>query len=277
MRRGPFTVEVDGRPFSVRLRGSAAAALEVTTSRGPRLLPAWTLGELLTAFDASLTTDLTSLSLEADALTRALLATSELPEPERSELAALALWWISSDAHPLARALETSSIGPRELLISSPPLRVRVRPWSFFERAQALRDAGPSVRVGRYLRAMTLASTEVLAPPARARDVLSLPVQLARPILEAVLRVNALEPAREDAARDPALARSILRVCRALGWAPTRALEAPAHEIELLLTLLDTIGETGERPPAAAPRPQPRAGLARFPDAVIIQVEDDAP
>ncbi len=93
--------------------------------------------------------------------------------------------------------------------------------------------------------------------------------------LDAVARVNA--PA-DDLSHGPGsdeLARTTLRLCRALGWTPAQVWSAAATEIDALLALLERV----EAPPPLQP-PPPRAparpgGPASDPDAVIIQVGED--
>lgn len=259
MDPGWQTVEIDGRRFAVRrVPGPLGPELAVLRpgSDDLRLRP-WSLADHLAALDRHAFHDGTGPRLDPDGLAREVLARA-CPQPladhAADELAPLALWWAAgADDEPPP----------------TPPLR----PWSSLARARALdaccEPTTGALRVGSYLHAMVTASS------GGAIDPHTLCGAAATAALDAVARVNA--PA-DDLSHGPGsdeLARTTLRLCRALGWTPAQVWSAAATEIDALLALLERV----EAPPPLQP-PPPRTparpgGLASYPDAVIIQVGED--
>jgi hypothetical protein len=245
------TVEIDGRRFAVRrIPGLDGGSLEVerSTDDHVRLRP-WTHADHLDALDRHAYHDGAAPRLEPAGLAAEVLArTSSAPLPPAiaEDLAPLALWWAAGGDEAVAELPQP-------------------RPWTGLARARAL-DAhtDPStgaLRVGGYLAAMIDASAGPL-------DLHALRGAAAAAVLDAVTRVNA---PIDDLAEGPGsieLARTTLRLCRALGWTPAQVWATPAVELDRLLALLDRM----EAPPAPRPVQPGRSGLAAYPDAVIIQV-----
>jgi hypothetical protein len=264
---GPAVVEVDGRPFSVQL-GEPGAPLEVEASTGERvrLLP-WRLDEHLRALERHVDASEQGLRFDHQGLARDVLRRSEVPAALFDELTPLALWWAVGGA---------SEAPSPEGWVRAGPLRAKLRPWTLAERAKAV-SASTTVRADgsrefsleRYLHEMV--STSVTAVEPSGQELSSGGAAL----LDAVVALNTAGGREEDrwvSARSEdgkALARTTLRLCRALGWTPSQVWSTPAPEIDRLLTLLDATELPVQR---AAHR---RVGLADHPDAVVIQVEDD--
>lgn len=157
----------------------------------------------------------------------------------------------------------------------------RLRPWSSAERFAAVLASQPrsvtladpaavTPRLGGYLRAMLAASVELNGED--AEDSARLDAGAGARLLEATLRLNVLAATPNEAAMEtsPMAVEGILRFCRALGWTPSQVWRTSAAELDRLSRLLDL--EAAGRPAPPPPEPQ---GLARHPDAVLIQVEND--
>jgi hypothetical protein len=244
-------VEVDGRCFSVHLAGGERP-LEVEASTGERVhLARWRLEDYLGALDHCVRFDGRDLEFNHVELSRELLRRSDVPEALFEELAPLALWWAAGGGQPAGA------------------VQARLRAWTFAERSKALGsslvtqpDGSRELSLKRYLRSMLATCVVALEPS--DRSWMELDGADAAALLDAVVTLNA--PGEEP--DDRATARTVLRLCRALGWTPSQVGSTPAAEVQRLLALLEIV--EGEAPPAA-PLPQ---GLAAHPDAVVIQLED---
>lgn len=262
MDPGWQTVEIDGRRFAVRrVPGPAGPELAVLRPNADTVqLRPWSLADHLAALDRHAFHDGSGPRLDPDGLAREVLSRAchlPLADETAAELAPLALWWAAgADDEPPP----------------TPPLR----PWSSLARARALDDCCEpttgALQVGRFLHAMVTASS------GGALDPHTLCGAAASAALDAVARVNA--PA-DDLSHGPGsedLARTTLRLCRALGWTPTQVWSAAATEIDALLALLDRVESPTPSHHNQAPPPRTPArpgGLASYPDAVIIQVGED--
>lgn len=295
----PVSLESDGTLFEVwPVAGSAAVTVRASTGEHLRLVP-WTLAQHLDALEQHLSATDDDLQLNVTAFARALFAQCASADPPlnlaSTAWSSLALWWCG--------ALETTVPLRPDGWLQLPSGQLRLRSWTWVERQQAiassvslLPEGARAVRLSRYLRALVMASVAEVLPP--TLSPLSLTGSEGLSLLQAVVTLN-LAPevdAALEAPADPALARrqaeETLRVCRALGWTPAQVMATPARQIEQLLVLLDraeapaaaklpspaegTAPSAGTTPARSAPAsvPKPR-GLSAFPDAVIIQVEDD--
>jgi hypothetical protein len=264
---------VDGRHFHVHV-GGADGELAVDTSTGERVrLRRWRFDEHLRALDRHASADGNGLRFNAEGFARDVLRDSEVPALLVEELAPVALWWATTGGHE-----PTSGVEP-DGWVRAGPVRARLRPWTFAERSKSLSESltpraqgGQELSLERYLRAMLSASLVALEPP--GMELAGLDGATTAALLDAAIALNTAGERDEDRRMKAAdadsrkLARTTLRLCRALGWTPSQVWETPAAEVDRLLALLDVA-----EPPAPTPvRRTP--SLADHPDAVVIQVED---
>jgi len=246
------TIEIDGRHFATR-RLATPAGTELAASLpglGAVRLRPWTLGDHLAALDRHAFNAGDGPRIDHEGLAAEVLArTSVAPlDPQlAAEMAPLALWWaLGGDEAP----------GPVPA----------VRPWTSLDRARAQDactdpDTG-ALRVGSYLRAMVRAVTAPTLDPDTLHGA------TAAAFLDALVEANAPDTGLSEGPGSNALARSTLRLCRALGWTPGQVWSLAAGELDRLLALLDRL-----EPPRLAPAAPRRGGLASYPDAVIIEVD----
>ncbi len=222
--------------------------LDVETPAGRGTLRPWTLAAHLPALAAATGPGEGAPVLDDTAFAEAVLATC-WEGPAAEGLDALALWWSAAPGAGGPDAEGWIGLGEH---------RARLRPWSWLERGRALSrfvsDRG--LDVAGYLAAQVQRCVVALEP---AGPWEALP---AGPVLAAIVELH------RPPELPPELARDTLRAARALGWAPGKVLSAPSPEIDLLLRLLDTVE------PTRAPSPAPVSGLAAYPDAVVIQIEE---
>ncbi|QRO02759.1 hypothetical protein JRI60_32255 [Archangium violaceum] len=267
-------IEVDGRCFSVHFEGPDEHVVRVDTGSGERVqLRRWGFDEHLRALDRHAWADERGLRFDHEGFSRDVLRDSGVPEPLHEELAPLALWWATGgDREP------TSGVGPDGWLRIG-AIRARLRPWTFSERSRAMGqsltarpDGSRELGLERYLRAMLAASVVAFEPAGVELSMLDGATTAA--LLDAVVALNTAGERDEDKkmrasdAGGQALARMTLLLCRTLGWTPSQVWEAPAAEIDRLLSIL-AVTEASAPSPAAPRTP----GLADYPDAVVIQVE----
>lgn len=263
---------IDGTAYTADFAGFDAP-LVVHAPRAATLAP-WTCREHLAAVARHLDPAPGNPSLDLEALADELLARAGLVEPV---LRPLALWWAAGgDTPPDCDSAGWLVLGAR---------RVRLRPWTARERLVALRehlapvpDGSAALDLPSYLGAMLNVSVVEVDPPDQG-DVDTLPAV----VLAAVTRLNIgdppaeLAPAFGDSART--LAAATLKVCKALGWPPSRVWDLPAAELNHILDLLALADTPNPPPPSAAP-PTPfpvQSSLARHPDSVVILFEDASP
>jgi hypothetical protein len=235
----------------------------------------WTCGEHLAALGRHLRPGAGGAALDPAAFCGEVLARDGLVGARAEELVPLALWWAAGGGVAPVRA---GADGWVEL----GPCRARLRAWTYGERLRALavstREEADGQRrfdTGRYLGAMLEASVKEVVPA--TCEVRGLDSASTVALLDAVVALNAGEV---EATVSPEEAAVTLRLCRELGWTPSQVWATPAPEVDHLLRLLDAVqGPRVERPvPVAAPvaRPVPASPrLADFPDAIVIQIEDE--
>ncbi|WP_164002675.1 hypothetical protein [Pyxidicoccus caerfyrddinensis] len=271
----PSFIEVDGRRFSVQV-GTPGGALEVDTSTGERVrLRRWSFEEHLRALDRHASADEQGLRFDTEGFALDVLRDSGVPAPLGEELAPVALWWATTGGY--APGSEVQADG----WVRAGSVRARLRPWTFAERSKALSESltpsaggGQELSLERYLRAMLSASVVALEPSGLQLTMLDGATTAA--LLDVAVALNNSGERDEDRRMKAAdadsqkLARTTLRLCKALGWTPSQVWETPAAEVDRLLALLEVA-----EPSAPASAPVRRApGLADHPDAVVIQVED---
>ncbi|MCY1021003.1 hypothetical protein [Pyxidicoccus sp. MSG2] len=271
----PSSIEVDGRRFSVQV-GNPGGALEVDTSTGERVrLRSWSFEEHLRALDRHASADEQGLRFDAGGFARDVLRDSGVPAPLDEELAPVALWWATTGGYAPGSGVQADG------WVRAGSVRARLRPWTFAERSRALSESltprtggGQELSLERYLRAMLSASVVALEPP--GLELMMLDGATTAALLEVAVALNDSGERDEDRRMKAAdadgqkLARTTLRLCKALGWTPSQVWETPAAEVDRLLALLEVA-----EPSAPVSAPVRRApSLADHPDAVIIQVED---
>lgn len=250
-----FTVDFRGFSESMRVNLEGGASVE--------LWP-WRLGDHLAALRGCVSVKGDSLVLDREAFAKQVLSASGI-YPEQHDLVDLALFWAAgADGDP--PVVDPSG------WIRIGKLWFRLRPWTEGERQRALAEhvqTSPErgLDVVGYLSAM-ITCTVVERRPAGSLSELDSGVF--SPLIDAVLELNVPEGGLETELVDGEQARSVLKLCAALGWTPSKVLTTPAVEVRRLLALVDAAG--GVR----AEAPTRRGGLASHPDAIVIHVEDDA-
>ncbi|MFO1432389.1 MAG: hypothetical protein U1F76_19985 [Candidatus Competibacteraceae bacterium] len=259
-------VVVDGVGYAVDFQGFDVP-LEIVAPSGfkARLLP-WRYQAHIEALRACVLPDKGGLRLDRETLAQRVLDRSGIPPTLHTELVPLALWWAAGGG-------ETAAVTVDEEWYTLGPVRVRLRPWSSGECFAALaanlqqNESGMVLDMAGYLDAMIKASVLAIDPPVALTE-LSAASTLA--LLDSVIALNVVPvgAVEQSVMASPQAAQITLRLCRALGWTPSQVWATPASEVDRLLALLERV--EGTPPPASKPQ-----GLAAYPDAVVIQIEDD--
>ncbi|WP_298233798.1 hypothetical protein [uncultured Azohydromonas sp.] len=264
-------IGIDGREFALSFEGfDAPLRATAPGGRGITLRP-WRFGRHLAALDRCAQATPTGLALDTAAFAREVLDDSAVPDAHADDFHGLALWWASGGG----RDRPATAAADGEVRCGA--VRARLRPWSGGERLAAVAasreqdgEGGTRFHLGRYLRAMLACSVQALEPPGTVLEELD--AATGQSLLQAVLALNVADP---EALYAPEAARQTLRLCRELGWTPSRVWATPAVELDRLDALLDRAA------PATAPVPPPRPAISRSsrladqPDAVVIRIEDD--
>jgi hypothetical protein len=259
MIHGDIIAEIDGVAFRGRFAGFAQPLEVRQPGQPPVSLRPWPYRAHMQALSESLFAGHGGLTLDGLYFASRVLGWSGIPDARLAALAPLALWWAAGGDH------ETGS-DPCDLGVS----RVTLRPWSEGDRLAALRAVRRmhTFDAPAYLDRMVRASVAAFTP---ATQLDTLDSHATARLLEAVVALNASDPAEDpllgDGPDGAETARTILALCRALGWTPAQVLAAPAVEIDRLRRLL-ALAE-----PVPAPARSVRSRLADHPDAVIIRFE----
>lgn len=236
-------VPVDAGRFTIRVPGWPAwrSALQRAAEQGPADVRALLAEALLTAVHDAGGRPLTRPELEAlpaedgDAL---LIALADALEAERQAL-----------------NLQVRE-GPGGAEVEGHGVQLRLRPWSFGERNEALRRAlrltGGQVTVDLVSFEMGMVQgcvTGADGRPAAPGDMANWPVALGDAVVDALDRLNGLGNADEAILQaclqtgldHPDLA--LLRLCRTFGWTPAEAAGIDAGMAQRLLAALRAAGE----------------------------------
>jgi hypothetical protein len=272
------TLEVDGVEYPVHFQ-DFHQPLHVWLRSGEHVsLRPWTCAEHLRALGSCLRPGGEGVALDEHAFCGEVLARSGLDHAQEEELAPLVLWWTAGGGTP---EVHMSMDGWLELA----SCRVRLRTWTYGERSRALNrctrtrpEGGQSFDAGAYLAAMVDASVCEVVPAGVRVEELDAASTVA--LLDAVVMLNIPngELTEQTVASEEEVA-TMLRLCRELRWTPSQVWTTPAPEVDRLLQLLDREREGAQSPPEPAPVPRGPAStprMADFPDAVVIQIEDES-
>ena len=252
-----YTTDFQG--FDTAMNAQAPAGIQIT-------LQPWPLRAHLAALGECVIPTRLGLALDESAFSRQVLQYSRAPDCMHDVFAPLALWWASGgETLPVALGGGWYTVGA---------MLAQLRPWASGERFMALArcrvtaEDGMSFNLGAYLRALLEASVVALEP---ARPLDDLDSGTTRALLASVVALNVTAPDAyaESFPDTPEADRITLRLCRALGWTPTKVWATSALEVDRLLDLLDRIEDVPRSVPTAV------TGLAQHPDAVVIRIEDD--
>lgn len=231
----------------------------------------WTCGEHLAALGRHLKPGAGGAVVDSAAFCGEVLARDGVVGERAEELGPLALWWAAGGG---VAAVKPGVDGWVEL----GACRARLRPWTYGERLRALavstreEEGQKRFDTGRYLGAMLEASVKEVVPA--TCEVRGLDSASTVALLDAVVALNA---GGAEETVSPEAAAVTLRLCRELGWTPSQVWATPAPEVDHLLRLLDAVqGSRAERPVPVVSRPAPASPrLSDFPDAIVIQIEDE--
>lgn len=281
-RTDPLLIQVGDRAFVVH-KGGPGEGLHVEASTGQALrLAPWRLDEHLDALDRHVDAGGGAIRFHDQGFAREVLARSNVPASLMDELTPLALWWAVG-----GEVSKDEGRDVREGWFAVEGVRANLRRWTFVERENAMAssmvergDGAKEFKLARYLRAMLDASVVSLEPG----PVGSLEGAAAMALLDAVAELNAEGSGeadrlvRENGDAGRALAATTLRICKALGWTPSQVWATPAAEIDRIVAMLDVLEGPHVEQRSVAPNRAPvrrQASMADYPDAVVIQVEDD--
>lgn len=189
-----------------------------------------------------------------------------LPARDGDLLLAAALELLESERERLNLQREDA---PDGVTLRSGGLTLKLRPWSFGARNQALAacfrlvDGEPQVDMPAFERAMvgtcaTIWNGEQSLSISQG-EAAAWPVPLGEAVVQVLDELNGLDPERESLLRACALRGiphpdlTLLHLCRTFGWTPTVAESIDAHQAERLLAALRAL---------AAPPPAPPSGAA---------------
>lgn len=252
----PLTLRVGAHTWTLEFSGFDQPLRAIDSEGQARVLAPWTLGEHLDALGRCCRAAPEGLTLDA-----ACYAAEVLGDPgEVPRFGAVALWWA------------TGGEGA-----ATPPQSVRT--WTFLERAAATR-ACTHPQTGAFdLAAWLGRALDTCAPPEQGPPGAwrGRPAAEGIGLLRGLAETLAPAPLVPEPAEDPGTRALTLRLCRALGWTPAQVWTTPAPEIDRLLALLGPEAPLAAPAPGPAPNPAnpPTSRLAAWPDAVVIQVEDE--
>lgn len=282
-------IEVDGLPLAIHFEGyGRPLSARLPEGRSITLQP-WSCREHLLALERNLRVAGGEIRLDEKGYALEVLTANGIRQELHQLAAPLALWWAAGgegagaacEEETLAEGVDREAGRPEGAgWLTLGGSRFLLKPWTEGERMKALMeriDSSPegelSIDIVGYLELMLDETVAAADPP--ERDYHDLDGSATRALISAVVELNvpragwAPELAERLGRAPVELAGNTLRICRLLGWTPSRVWETPAAEIGRLLDLLDIVEESG---PAPTP---PLTGLTAHPDTVIIKVEEE--
>jgi hypothetical protein len=229
----------------------------------------WRLANHLRALGLCMVVSKDGLSLNHLALSQLVLQFNQIPEPLHAIYAPLALWWASgANTLPVLVSNDYYQLGS---------VHAKLRAWSCAERLSALANSKQESAQGTHFDLVAYLNAMLVACVVSIENNLTLDELDSAASSALLTAITALNIRGTKASDDYLLASktavaTTLRLCRALGWTPTQIMATPAAEIDLILALLDSGVET-TTPPVS--NTLPSRSLAAYPDAIVIQVEDD--
>lgn len=274
---------MDGVRYRVALSGFDKPMI-VSLEKQDITLHPWTLGMHFQALGRHVHVTDRGLTLDAEGLADDVLAHSGVHSDRHVALRPLALWWAAGGDRDGASGSGEQPGAGRSDWIAIGSHRVRLRAWTWRQRAACLERrlgserAGPSaagsVRAFDFAGYLSdMVNTCIVAVDPEPLDLTGLDSAATACLLRAVQDVN--QAGALDLTSD--MARQTVRICRALGWTPEMVWRAPAAQIDMLMALLEAAGEIAAPSKAATPRSRSGSSLAAHPDAVVFHfVEDPA-
>jgi hypothetical protein len=278
---------IDSHCYQIQFRGFAQPLNAQLEGGDAITLKPWPLAHHLNTLDRCSVISPAGVALDSAALAAQVLCFSAVAPHLHAAFEPLALWWASAGAIAESPTPSGSASGGEDdsaVIALGAGLHAHLRLWTGAERLAAVMACQPETareasqapgpgRLGTYLGAMLQGCVRLDDP--EAGDLAELDAGATSRLLQAVVRLNVLaaSPRAEAMCDSPLAAEATLRFCRALGWTPSQVWRTPALELDRLARLLDQ--SAGWRRQASPPhgRFDPR-GLARHPDAVVIEVEN---
>lgn len=261
-------IHIDGFTYHTNFTDFHLAMNARVANQPPISFQPWQLANHLRALGACLVITANGIDLNHLAFSRYVLTLNQIPDNLHAYYAPLALWWSSGgNTTPVLLALDCYQLGANT--------QARLKPWSCAQRLAALAECrkdseqGTHFDLSAYLNAMLQASV-VAIDTGQTLDELDSAASSA--LLSAVIALNIRDASANNdyLLNSKEVAALTLRLCRALGWTPSQVMATPAVEIDLILALLDKV--EFNKPVSHA---KPASTLAAYPDAIVIQVEDD--
>ena len=260
MSPGEHTLRIDGVEHRVRFDGHDTP-LEVCRPDGDLLLQPWSLSEHLAALGQHIVVDPDGSLALAPGFAEAVLKASEIPRSLWASLAPVALWWAAAPSGEDVTGEDWLDLGE---------IRVHLRPWSWAERARALDTALEHEQFDSTLYFRDMLKASVVAVDPTGTDLASLNAAATQRLLRVVVALNSAGDVTspEWAPQLPQAREITLRICRGLGWTPSKVWATPAIEVDRLLALIE-LEEGTARVPVRGPR------IADDPSATVIEIRDD--
>ncbi|MEX1364989.1 MAG: hypothetical protein AB1Z98_17810 [Nannocystaceae bacterium] len=267
------SIVIDGRTFEVA-PGSPSGPLHARVDGEDVVLPFWSWGDHRDALRRHLRVQGDRLVLDEDGYAGELLQRGHVDSRRRAELVPLVLWW-TTGAGRRWRDAGGIELDPEGWIELSGGYRARVRGWTWRERrlvlGECVQDDGVESLVDpiAVVERMLASNLLELRDPAGAEttNLDELDASTVHELLDVLtgLSMPSLPESTAALLADPRAARMLQRLCAVLGWTPSKVLEAPAAEIDLVLATLRAEPTTS---PTTAP--ERRSGLREHPDATVL-------
>ncbi len=314
-------LSIDGRNYEIAFMGFDRPLRACMAGHdGEVQLPVWPCKHHLASLRHHLQIRGDALALDSQGYATRMLEFAGVPAPLHADVCPLALWWASGFAPDTDPEVHRPALPDHDGWIDlhgardagrHDGLRAKLRPWTWGEKLATQRDCvhdshgdidfDPIGYLERMLATCVVAicggGQELVHPRAIDELINELDAEATQRLLTAVTSVNHPDRDGRDllSALSPAMAATMLRLCAAMGWTPSRVLATPAPEIERLVALLDTVeGRDPEGPFRTNPQTQQLAvadpgpaarrtslqplrpsRIADYPDAVVIVFDDE--